>query len=141
MIQKSPKTYAKDFKKWLKELDQRWGFRYDTVFIDPSAKGFILQLHEEGVTKIQQANNEVLPGIELLSSLMDAGRFIVVDHCDCVIKELGAYSWDPKKQMKGEDVPIKKHDHALDAIRYVANGTRLIWQRLLGVELRYDEIA
>lgn len=141
MVQKSPKTYSKDFSKWLKGIiAERWGTRYDAIYIDPSAKGFILQLHEEGIRGIVPANNEVIPGIELLSSLMDAGRFIIVDHCIHTIKEFGAYSWDPKAQARGEDKPIKTHDHAMDAGRYVVNNTRMIWQRLLGADFRYDEM-
>ena len=28
------------------------------------------------------------------------------------------YSWDPKAQARGEDKPIKRDDHAVDAERY-----------------------
>lgn len=133
MVQKSPKAYAKDFKKWLlKNGVDGMPVRYDKIFIDPSAKGFMLQLFEENVQGIRQAINEVNRGIELFSSLIQNGNFRVLSHCKNVLKELGSYSWDPKRQEKGEDVPIKQHDHTMDAIRYILNGTRMTWQKILG---------
>ena len=107
--------------------------RYEHIYIDPSAKGFMLQLYEERVVGIRQANNDVLKGIEMLSSLMDNNMFRVLAHCTNTINELSTYCWDPKAQEKGEDKPIKDNDHALDGIRYVVNGTRLVWQKLLKI--------
>jgi len=131
-IQKSPAAYAKDFKKWLLHngVDDLL-LRYDTAFVDPSAKGFMLQLHEEGIRNVRQADNEVLKGIETISSIIQNDLFRILSHCQNTIRELGAYTWDPKAQEKGEDKPIKKYDHALDALRYVVNGTRNIWRRLI----------
>lgn len=133
--QKSPKTYSKEFSKWLiKNGVDGVKVQYDKIFIDPSAKGFMLQLHEEGVTGLRQADNDVNRGIELIASIIESDLFRVLRHCKHVIGELGAYSWDAKAQEKGEDKPVKQHDHCLDAIRYVANGTRQIWQRLIVME-------
>jgi len=130
-VQKSPSAYAKDFRKWLLKNGMEGYFvNYRYIFIDPSAKGFMLQLYEEGIPRIRQANNEVLKGIELLSSIIHNDYFRVLKHNIDVIKELSAYSWDPKGQERGEDKPIKQHDHCLDAIRYITNGTRIIWQKL-----------
>lgn len=131
-VQKSPSTYAKDFRKWL--LKNGGGhnlLKYEKAFIDPSAKGFMLQLHEEGVSGLRKANNEVNAGIELLSSIIECDGFRVIGkNCPNVIKELHSYSWDPKAQERGEDKPLKEHDHCLDGIRYVVNGTRRLWQSL-----------
>jgi len=132
-IQKSPSAYAKDFKKWLtKNGVEDMPVNYDKIFIDPSAKGFMLQLYEEGVKDIRQADNDVNRGIELLSSIIENDLLRVFSHCKNIITEFGAYSWDAKAQERGEDVPIKKYDHALDALRYMVNGTRMVWQRLVG---------
>jgi len=131
-IQKSPSKYAKDFKKWLiKNGVEGMPVVTDKKFIDPSAKGFMLQMHEEGVRGIWQADNEVLKGIELISSVIDNDMLRVLAHCKFTIRELSAYSWDPKAQERGEDKPIKQNDHALDALRYVANGIRMILQKLI----------
>lgn len=137
LVQKSPLKYAKDFKDWLlkngtiDEYGNRYPVRYEYIFIDPSAKGFMLQLYEEGIKGIRQADNEVLKGIELICSIMDNNMFRILRHCKNTIAELSAYRWDPKAQERGEDRPLKQNDHAMDAKRYVVNGTRIIWQRLI----------
>jgi len=131
-VQKSPSDYSKDFKKWkIKNGVNGMEVRKDATYIDPSAKGFMLQLHQDGEKQIRQADNSVLKGIELFSSIIASNRFRVLKHCKKFIGELSAYRWDPKKQLVGEDVPIKQFDHGLDAIRYVINGTRMIWQTLV----------
>lgn len=131
-IQKSPAKYSKDYMKWLiKNGVDGVPVNREMVFIDPSAKGFMLQLHEEGENHVRQADNDVLKGIELMSSMIDMGLFRVLRHCKHVIRELGAYRWDPKAQERGEDKPIKQDDHCMDGIRYVINGTRNIWKARL----------
>lgn len=131
-IQKSPLKYSHDYAEWkIKNGVDGIPVMHEHTFIDPSAKGFMLQLHEVGERKIRQADNEVLKGIELTSSLIDNDMFRVLKQCKHTISELSAYRWDPKAQEKGEDKPIKQNDHAMDALRYVINGTRLTWQRLL----------
>jgi PBSX family phage terminase large subunit len=136
-IQKSPSKYSKDYFKWkIKNGVEGIPIRVDKTYIDPSAKGFMLQLFEDGERGVWQANNEVVKGIELLSSIMDMDMFRILRHCTNTISELSAYRWDPKAQERGEDKPIKQHDHALDAIRYVTNGTRMLWQRLINAELK-----
>ena len=131
-VQKSPSKYAKDFRKWLiKNGVEGMPVAFDKAYIDPSAKGFMLQLHEEGVRGVQQANNEVLKGIELMSSIIDNDMFRVLAHCTNTTMELGAYRWDTKAQMRGEDKPVKENDHVLDAIRYIFNSNRMLLQRLI----------
>lgn len=138
-IQKSPKAYSKDFYKWLrkngvKEDGVQYPVRYEHVFIDPSAKGFILQLHEDGKANIRLADNDVLKGIELTSSIIQNDLLRILSHCTNTIMEFNTYSWDPKAQAKGEDKPIKANDHCMDALRYIINGTRRIWQQLLAIK-------
>lgn len=131
-IQKSPQMYAEDFKKWLiKNGVEGMPVRHEKIFIDPSAKGFMLQLNQVGIRNIRQADNDVNRGIELLSSIMSTDNFRVLSSCKETIKELNTYSWDEKAQLRGEDKPKKQYDHCLDAIRYIANGTRMIWQKIV----------
>lgn len=120
---KSPSRYAADFKRWI----ERQGVQPDRIFIDPSAEGFMLELWAQGVKRIVKADNAVKAGIELVSSIMDNDLFRVHRRCRYTLKELATYSWDPKAQELGEDKPLKQHDHCMDPIRYVANGTRTIW--------------
>lgn len=132
LIQKSPLKYSADYQAWkIKNGVEGVPVNHEHTFIDPSAKGFMLQLHEGGERKIRQADNEVLKGVELVSSIIDNDMIRVLKHCKNTIKEFSAYRWDPKAQERGEDKPIKQNDHAMDALRYVVNGTRLIWQRII----------
>jgi len=134
--QHSPSSLAKEFKKWVKrcgvEVDGvQYPVRYDKVYIDPSALGFILQLYEEKVPGITAANNDVNRGIELMASLIENDLLRVLKKCKTTIKEFYSYSWDEKKQEHGEDKPLKEYDHAMDAMRYFANGQRQLLQRLI----------
>lgn len=126
---KSPSKYATDFKNWLKKHK---GVMPERIFIDPSAEGFILELYAVLSPRlrgrIQQADNEVKRGIELVASIIDNDLLRVHKRCVNVLKEITAYAWDEKAAARGEDKPIKANDHTLDPVRYCANGTRMIWQ-------------
>jgi PBSX family phage terminase large subunit len=45
-------------------------------------------------------------------------RLIISDKCINLIEEFESYIWDRDKDEDGKDKPIKKNDHALDALRY-----------------------
>ena len=52
---------------------------------------------------------------------MRTGRLkIVRSACIDLVKELGLYTYDPQKPE--EERPLKKHDHAPDALRYLIVG-------------------
>ena len=139
---KSPKTYAKDFKKWLIKNGVEGVFvRYEKIFIDPSAKGFMIQLFEEGIGNIRQANNDVNKGIELICSMLQADMVRVLPHCKKTISEFGAYCWDEKAQARGVDIPIKKNDHIMDALRYIVNGNRSTLQRMVIHMIQREGVA
>lgn len=141
-VQKSPSKYSKDYFKWLKHNgtkaeDEKTGemilypVRKEYTFIDPAAKSFMIQLYEDGEPGIRSAINDVVEGIELISSIIDNDMLRILKHCEHTIGEFSSYSWDPKAQERGEDKPIKQNDHCMDALRYVVNGTRKIWQLLI----------
>lgn len=128
---KSPQQYANEFKDFEEKARIQHLARYKYIYIDPSAEGFIMQLWTAGVKGVMQANNAVIPGIQLVQSLMTEGKFKVHRRCKHVLQELSSYRWDEKAQERGEDKPIKDHDHCLDAIRYVVNTNRLLFLRLI----------
>ncbi len=53
-----------------------------------------------------------------MTSDMKKGRLLVHERCKNLIREIEQYSWDTKQSERGHDVPIKKNDHAVDALRY-----------------------
>lgn len=108
--QKTDTEYADDLEEWLHGLKP-------TIVIDPSAASFIAELKKRGY-HIKKAKNSVLDGIRFVASLLMQKRLKFCEGCKNTIKEFGAYIWDRKASENGEDKPVKKFDHAMDAVRY-----------------------
>ena len=97
----------------------------EQVIVDPSAASFIAVIRRRGRFSVRKAKNDVLSGIRLVSSLLQAGALQVTDQCPDTIREFGLYSW----QEDGSDRPIKENDHAMDDIRYFcATVMRRTWK-------------
>jgi len=95
----------------------------NAIYPDPSALDFINELKSPSCgrrfTNVGRSNNEVLPGINTVSTAMTAGRwYIVGERCPNGMKEVVSYIWDEKAQKRGEDKPVKENDHFCDAMRY-----------------------
>ncbi len=86
----------------------------EQVVIDPSAASLIAALR--GVFPVRRARNDVLSGIRLVASLLQAGVLQFSDACRDTIREFALYRW-----ADGEDCPVKENDHAMDDIRYFCN--------------------
>jgi hypothetical protein len=91
----------------------------DAVLIDPSAPDVIAAMQAGGLPAIA-AVNDVQPGINAVTSrLLIAGdgrpRITVDPSCENLIREMETYQW---KKDKAKDEPVKKFDHACDALRY-----------------------
>ena len=50
----------------------------------------------------------------------------MLDCCPNLIREIEGYVWDPKLGEKGIDAPLKRDDHALDALRYAVNTNHVV---------------
>lgn len=87
------------------------------LYIDPSAEAFQLELRRRGM-HVVHANNDVESGIQMMTSEMKKGNLYVLSECKNTIREIESYVWDPKAAEKGYDEPLKKDDHAVDALRY-----------------------
>lgn len=57
-------------------------------------------------------------GIRLVGTLLNQEKIAFSASCVNTIKEFASYIWDAKAVDRGEDAPIKQHDHAMDAVRY-----------------------
>lgn len=110
-VQKTDSEYAEDLIKFLD------GTPVKAVIVDPSAASFIAELNKRGFAVIQ-ADNDVEDGIRLVATLLNTERIIFSQSCKNTIMEFASYIWDPKAAERGEDRPIKQHDHAMDAVRY-----------------------
>ncbi len=109
--QKADSQYADDLEKWLE------GTTVKAIIVDPSAASFITELNNRGY-KTMKADNDVEDGIRLVSTLLNTEKIAFSQSCINTIKEFASYIWDPKAADRGEDKPIKQHDHAMDAVRY-----------------------
>ena len=109
--QKTDAEYADDLEKWLDDT------KIKAVIVDPSAASFIAELRKRGY-KVLKAKNDVEDGIRLVGTKLNQGKIIIAASCVNTIKEFASYIWDEKAAERGEDAPVKQHDHAMDAIRY-----------------------
>lgn len=95
------------------------------IYIDPSALSMKLELQRRGM-HIIDANNDVFNGIQMMTTEMGKGNLYVHQDCPNLIKEIENYVWDSKKSAQGDDAPVKKGDHAVDALRYVMASHKVI---------------
>lgn len=87
------------------------------TIVDPSAASLKAEMALNGVWHID-AVNDVLDGIRSTANLLAKKKLRIHRRCDKLTTELANYAWDTKAGEKGEDKPIKKHDHGPDALRY-----------------------
>jgi len=115
---------------------QLYGIRPERLVVDPSAANFIRQVHNDkhlfdGGMNVMGADNAVLDGIRLVSSLLATDRLKVHRSCENLISQKQSYSWDAAAAARGEDRPKKENDHAVDAERYICATTRSVWRNLI----------
>ena len=114
--QKTDAEYGAEFLAFIQRVGNPYG-----IVIDPSAASFKVQLRRMGVRGLVDAENDVVDGIRVVSTALTSGKFKILKRCENLRAEFPSYVWDPKKQEKGEDAPLKGsgvRDHALDATRY-----------------------
>lgn len=109
--QKTDGEFADELEKFIE------GYKVKRIVIDPSAASFIAELKSRGL-RIKKANNDVLDGIRYTGSMLNDDKIRFSPECKNTIQEFSAYIWDKKAADKGEDKPVKDHDHAMDAVRY-----------------------
>ena len=109
--QKTNAQYADDIEAFL----EPYGVK--AVYVDPSAAAFKLELQKRGIHCVD-AYNDVSNGIQILTQEIGNGNLFVCEECTNLIREIEGYIWDGKKAEIGRDEPVKKNDHACDALRY-----------------------
>lgn len=109
--QKTNSEFADDVQAFLEP------YPIKSIYMDPSAEAFQLELRRRGMHTVH-ANNDVENGIQIMTSEMKKGNLFVMDKCENLIREIESYVWDSKAAERGYDEPLKKDDHAVDALRY-----------------------
>lgn len=94
-------------------------------YIDPSASSLISEIEnrrvrgEHRLPPVLETDNTVIDGIRTVSQMWKNGLYAVNESCTNTRKEAMSYLWDEKAQLKGEDKPMKEHDHCMDGcLRY-----------------------
>lgn len=98
------------------------------IIVDPSAASFIETIKKHGKYIAKGAENDVLDGIRVVTTMLNKGIISFYKDCESVMQEMGLYSWDMESV---EDAVIKENDHMLDACRYYVYTylrRRLRWQ-------------
>jgi hypothetical protein len=121
MRQKTDAEYADDLVEFI-------GPNNDAkVIIDPSAASFKVEMTRRGLWYVD-ADDEVNEGIRIVSMALNQR---LVRFCrqtvQKTIQEMQTYAWDTKAQ-RGEEKPLKVHDHGPDAFRYFAKSEIPYWR-------------
>lgn len=85
------------------------------VIVDPSAASFIEVIRRHGKFRVTPAQNNVVNGIRRVSQALKDGSIKICRNCKAAKREFSLYRWDSRK---GDDLPVKENDHAMDDIRY-----------------------
>ncbi len=109
--QKTDNEYADDYEAFID------GREIEAIIVDPSAASFIAELRKRG-HRVKKARNDVIDGIRYVGTLLNQEQIFFLKKCKNTIKEFSSYVWDSKAADRGEDKPIKQHDHSMDAVRY-----------------------
>lgn len=84
------------------------------VYCDPAEPSSIHEFQRDYGLPARKADNDVSPGIRKVSEYRDELR--VARHCQNIRNEFSQYQY---KDGGDSDDPLKQHDHAMDALRYV----------------------
>ena len=112
------KGRSKTDQELVKDIKDFIGYRnISAVYVDPAAASLKIALRQADIP-VLDANNDVLLGIKIVSKFISGKNLIIHKSCTTLREHIQSYAWDPKAADRGEDKPIKKNDHILDATRY-----------------------
>jgi hypothetical protein len=89
-----------------------------TWYADPEGAREICELRCAGVV-VRRGDNDQRPGLAAVRARVENGTLrVVAGTCPNLLAEAGLYRYDPQGR-EGNESPLKAHDHALDALRYL----------------------
>ena len=95
---------------------------FEAVYPDPENAGAIEELRRKGVNvrEVKKGKGSRESGIESVREMLIRGTLKINRKCVNLISEFETYSYRDNEDERNEsETPIKAHDHALDALRYV----------------------
>ena len=87
------------------------------IYVDPSAASLKLELRRRDLP-VLDAKNDVIEGIKVTSKFISQKNLTIHRKCLNLLDYIQSYSWCPKAADRGEDKPLKEHEHICDALRY-----------------------
>jgi len=123
-------TNRVDNERYYKMLTEFIGdIDIEYIIIDPSASSMIETITAHGRWFCVKADNDVLNGIQDVTTCLNIGALTFHESCTNTFKEFESYSW--KEDAADKDTVIKENDHSMDQIRYFCRS-------VLNQELRLD---
>jgi len=122
MRQKTDAEYVDDLAEFFRPQNNA------KVIVDPAAASFKAEMTKRGIWHAD-ADNDVNEGIRIASMILNQR---LVRFCrqttSKTIQEMQTYAWDSKAAQRGEEKPLKVHDHGPDAFRYFAKSEVPYWR-------------
>lgn len=126
-----------EHKKIVRDLAQLWRERREALGIstkysvgdpairskDPIKGSSVQSEYGENGIYIALGNNDVQSGITLVQRMFREQQLIITTRCEKLLDELSQYRWDrhltkARDRKNTKETPVKKNDHAMDALRY-----------------------
>ncbi len=95
---------------------------FDEVYPDPESPSAIAELEKRGVycREVVKNKDSIKNGINSIRALFLQNKIHIHSSCVNLINELETYSYPESREGRNEEEnPVKEHDHALDALRYM----------------------
>lgn len=131
--------HATSLRTWLAARPHDAWQRPEWVAVDSAAASFRHQLFHDGVPGVRNAHKAVLPGIQLIASLLAVDKLVVSATCPRLIERITGYVWDDKATARGETAPVKADDDEVDALRYAIYTTRHDWRSAVPIAPAMDD--
>ena len=90
----------------------------EEIYRDPSAP-YMQQAFELLGLYCLSAENDVLKGLASVNGALFRRELVISPRCENLLRELSGYAWREPTKNGVEEHPIKKNDHAADALRYI----------------------
>lgn len=97
------------------------GMNYNRVYPDPESPSAIELMKRKGINirEVVKNKDSIKNGIDKIRELLKAGKLKVEKKCDNTIWEFETYCYpENKDDLNDKEIPLKKNDHSMDAIRY-----------------------
>lgn len=105
-----PRCTVSDLSRVIMDMHNRYAT--GPIYCDPAEPASIEQLQRDGLNA-QQATNDVQPGIQKVTEIGGQNRLYIHESCQTVRNQLQQYRYQDNSER-----PLKKNDHAMDALRY-----------------------